>query len=382
MTVEVRKSVMNKSKHIRQNANPNLFSLCEGKILTDSKIDCYEATKTAFQQMKRWREKVETEAPDKNINTDNKIVWPDKKRFAACLTHDVDNVSKYHCFAHARRLRSQVRSYFEGYERRALAGIKSSILSICDSMVHQGRLDPLFCYERWLEIERSKDVRSTFLFLPHAYERSHYSDGGYRYDDEIIFDQQRCSVREMIKEVHDRGWEVGLHASWYSYNEPSTFGKQKDELERVIDNQVVSSRQHNLHFDIRYTPNVLAQCGIKIDSSIGFNDSCGFRYGSSVPWQLQSTQSVSNSVVWELPLCIQDKAIMKIAAQHSRNYAISVAQELIQQAKNEGGVVCLLWHPRTIQWPEYIEMYLDLIDALRSDGAWFGTMGEIWDLCN
>ena len=71
----------------------------------------------------------------------------------------------------------------------------------------------------------------------------------------------------MIKEIHDRGWEIGLHASWYSYNDSSIFSKQKDELERVVDSQIISSRQHNLHFDIRYTPTILEQCGIKIDSS-------------------------------------------------------------------------------------------------------------------
>jgi peptidoglycan/xylan/chitin deacetylase (PgdA/CDA1 family) len=374
------KYLTNKSNSSRQYVPPKFFSLCEGQVLTEQKIDCYEATKAAFQQSKDWQKKVETIQLDGDDRSTKKISWPNEKIFGACLTHDVDNVAKYRCVMHGRRLRGQIKSYFKGYERRALAGIKSSFLGICDSVVKQGRNDPLFCYERWLEIEQLKNVRSTFLFLPHTYEKSHYSDGGYRYDDTILFDQQQCSVREMIKEIHDRGWEIGLHASWYSYNDPRIFSQQKAELEGVIESEIISSRQHNLHFDIRYTPKILEQSGIKIDSSIGFNDKCGFRYGTSVPWQLKPAHSTSSNTVWELPMCIQDKAIMNIVAERSFEFAISVAQEIIQQAKEEGGVVCLLWHPRTIQWPDYIKMYESLIDILQQEGAWFGTMRGIYNL--
>lgn len=358
-------------------ANPMFFSTCEGRVLTELDKDCYEATKGTFQQSIDWRRAFEAAQFGHSKNVAQKICWPNKKNFGACLTHDVDNVSKYSLVGHGRRLRSQTAFLFKGVQRRALGGIKSSLSSLGYSVVKRGKVDPLFCYERWLEIERRKKVCSTFLFLPQTYGKSHHTDGGYRYDDKIRFDGQECSVGEMVKEIHDRGWEIGLHGSWYSYNDIKIFRREKEELEAVVGEEIVSSRQHNLHFDIRVTPKVLKQSGITIDSSIGFNDRCGFRYGTSVPWQLLPAQCESDAAVWELPMCIQDKAIMQIVAKHSFRHAIAVAQELIQQAKKEAGVVCLLWHPRTIQWPKYIQMYEAIIDILHDEGAWFGTMGEM-----
>lgn len=234
--------------------------------------------------------------------------------------------------------------------------------------------DPLFCYEKWLEIEREKNVRSTFLFLPEDYSKRHYSDGGYRYDDVIVFDREHCTVGEMIREIRTRGWEIGLHGSWHSAGNAKIFLEEKQRLEDVAGEEIVSSRQHNLHFDIRITPRILMQSGIQVDSSIGFNDACGFRYGTSVPWGLQGANADS---VLELPMCIQDKVIMKIVADTSFETALDVAGKLIAQASAEGGVLCLLWHPRTIQWPHFIKMYELLIDLLHQEGAWFGTMRDV-----
>ncbi|MGI9459796.1 MAG: hypothetical protein ACR2NF_07345, partial [Pirellulales bacterium] len=129
---------MNKSNSSREYVPPKFFSLCEGQVLTEQNIDCYEATKAVFQQSKNWQKKVETIQVDRDDCSTKKISWPSEKIFGACLTHDVDNVAKYRCVMHGRRLRGQIKSYFKGYERRALAGIKSSFLGICDSVVKQG----------------------------------------------------------------------------------------------------------------------------------------------------------------------------------------------------------------------------------------------------
>lgn len=182
--------------------------------------------------------------------------------------------------------------------------------------------------------------------------------------------------------MHHRGWEVGLHGSWYSFDDTEIFKRQKFQLEDVVGHEVISSRQHNLHFDIRQTPSVLQASGIKVDSSIGFNDICAYRYKTSKPWQLDIEEASNEQAVLEIPLCIQDKAIMKVVEEESFAHAINLVKTLVQQAKNEGGVVCLLWHPRTILWPEYISMYEHIIKLLKEEGAWFGTMGEVHSVHN
>jgi len=60
--------------------------------------------------------------------------------------------------------------------------------------------------------------------------------------------------------------------------------RQKRALEKALDHEVVSIRQHYLHYDIRITPAVHGEAGFKYDSTLGFNDNAGFRFGTCYPW--------------------------------------------------------------------------------------------------
>jgi len=65
--------------------------------------------------------------------------------------------------------------------------------------------------------------------------------------------------------------------------------RQKGALEKALDHEVVSIRQHYLHYDIRVTPAVHAETGFKYDSTQGFNDNVGFRFGTYYSWHLKGT---------------------------------------------------------------------------------------------
>lgn len=303
--------------------------------------------------------------------------WPNQASFAVCLTHDVDYVAWHQPQMHWRQLRNHLWPSLVRPDRRTLGGLRSAAVEWGRSLTKRSQADPLCCYERWLEVERSVGARSTFLFLAEKTGRPHQSDGTYHYHDQVLFDGQSCTVAEMMREIHTRGWEVGLHASWRSFNCLSEMQRQKEQVERAIDAPIVSVRHHYLHFDIRCTPRVQSQAGFQVDSSLGFNDSIGFRHGTSYPWFLSDFDRDEALSLLELPLVIQDKCLLRMIAGGNRMLAVKKAEEMADRVESVGGVLTLLWHPCTIRKPIYFETYRDILLMLKARNSWFGTMEEV-----
>ena len=363
----------------RQNDEAHAAATREGERLRTLRAECYAATSSRFCE-DRGRGQHDLVPPGESPSNDEPPGqrWPGGARFAVCLTHDVDNVAAYSLKMLFRRMRNQLPAALRTREDRAVRGLKASLARSVTSCLWT-RPDPLACYERWLDIESAVGARSTFLFLPDNYEKRHYSDGGYRYEDRIAFDGNPCTVGEMMREIHRRGWEVGLHASWTSYDSVARMKRQKEQVEKAIDAEVVSVRHHNLHFDIRETPRVHHEAGLLVDSSIGFNDDVGFRYNTCHPWLLRDLEQGRDLGVVELPLIVQEKCLVKNAAGGDAGLAVEKALSLADRVRDSGGVLTLLWHPGTIRSPLYVSVYERLLTSLKERGAWFGTMAEVAD---
>jgi peptidoglycan/xylan/chitin deacetylase (PgdA/CDA1 family) len=316
--------------------------------------------------------------------------WPGDSEFAVCLTHDVDLVSARslaHALRETRRTAGlQLSTGAPGtatpeMERGMVAaaktlgrGVGRAVRAVASST------DPLHCYERWLAIEREVGAKSSFFFMPDRVERPHKTDNDYRYDDRVVFDGRRVQVSEMISAIDDRGWEVGLHPSWYTYDDAKALAREKRQLERVIGGDVRSVRQHYLHYDVRTTPAVHESAGFEFDSSLGFNYNVGFRFGTSWPWHVYDLERETNTAVLEVPLAVQDGALFGQAAlgldeRGARRYI----ERLTAAVREVGGVLTLLWHPSTVTEPRRFDLYRWALEYLAEEGAWFGTVAEVGD---
>jgi len=308
-----------------------------------------------------------------------KPAWPDKKPFAVCLTHDVDWVSLM-SLRQEKRKRTQNRINGGTFLKKA-SELKRLGFDVSRAIRYKNTSDPLHCYERWLEAEERIGGKSTFFFWPgwKALRRRHPTDCLYDMEDRIVFDGQQCTVAEMIREIDRRGWEVGLHPSWYTFDNIDEMKRQKATLESVLGHDVVSVRQHCLHYDIRVTPRVQAEAGFLYDSTLGFNDNIGFRFGTSYPWKLYDLKSEVDLPITEIPLIIQDGGLLKtnkgmrLDAETAFNYVVQVAGSV----ERVGGVLTLLWHPNAIVKDSWWNLYLKTLDHLKSKNAWFGSVRDV-----
>lgn len=314
-------------------------------------------------------------------NDGKKPTWPDVNSFAACLTHDVDDVSAY-CFKQSLRA---LRSPFNGLNSTAQKAerLERLVKDMIKSAWFSFRKDPFHCYERWLIIEKEFGAKSTFFFWPgwSNVRRHHHTDCRYELSDRIVFDGQKSTVAEMMREIHRRGWEIGLHPSWYAFTDVEELKRQKAALEKALGNSIDSVRQHYLHYDIRTTPSVHAEAGFKFDSTLGFNDNIGFRFGTSYPFKLFDLDANKALRITEIPLIIQDSAMlnpvkgMRIDEQTAYRYIVQLAEAV----EAVGGVLTLLWHPNEVYREKRMLLYRQALTYLRERKCWLSSIKEIGD---
>lgn len=318
-------------------------------------------------------------------NGGRKPDWPNDADFAVCLTHDVDEVSKYSVRQFIRKSVQLAK-----LQEKSIDGVRLLLkraghsVGFCRNSWRES--DPYHAYERWLETEAAIGARSTFFFMPETTTESHPTDPKYRFSDTVVFDGEECSVAEMMRAIDRRGWEVGLHPTWHAYDDPDELARQKAQIEEVLGHEIASVRQHNLHHDIRTTPHAQTQAGLRFDSTLGFNDGVGFRFGTSYPWQLYDLDADERLPLLEIPLIVQDGALLnsRNGLSLDRDVAFDYVVKLAEEIEAVGGVLTLSWHPRFVTNRSWWSLYTDLLNHLQSKDVWFASVEEIgnWWLNN
>ncbi|UCF30258.1 MAG: hypothetical protein JSV26_09330 [bacterium] len=300
-------------------------------------------------------------------------------KFISCLTHDVDFMGiREHIFDRSlfgfiyRALFSySLTDLVSGRASKKLLRNLRALLSLPG--IYLGLTADIWNQlDRYLEIEGER--KSTFYFLPykgrpgdrmpgHAGEKRAPGYRSSRYDVQDLKD----SIRRLV----ERGHEVSLHGldAWCS----SERGKDEfDVIRRLAGVDRLGVRMHWLYFS-EESPRALDDAGFFYDSTLGYNETVGFRSGTTQVYRLPDC-----SRVLELPLHVQDTAMLYPARMNlSESDAFTLCQELISKLAIFGGVLTVNWHQRSLgperNWDEF---YLRLLAALDSENVWFATGGQ------
>ena len=135
----------------------------------------------------------------------------------------------------------------------------------------------------------------------------------------------------------------------------------------------------SIHYDIRVTPAAHAAAGFKYDSTLGFNDNVGFRFGTCYPWRLYDLKREEDLPVIEIPLIVQDGAMLNPAKglRLDEDTAFRYVIQMTEEVEKVGGVLTLLWHPNWIIIPHWWNLYLRTLEYLQQKDAWFGSVREV-----
>jgi hypothetical protein len=313
-------------------------------------------------------------------------IWPQGKKFAVCLTHDVDWVDLYSWRGQSRSVKTLLKGWRAGKWgcKPLVQGSLGFLAAALEGFQinHGGKL-----FEPWLEAEDQLGLRSTFFFFPDqasAYDRL---DGPYyRHNDSFLFEGARITVAQFMRNLASAAWEVGLHATYKSFDDAGELQKQKLQIEVACGLEVVSVRQHCLHFDLARTPRAQSRAGFRYDSTFGFNRIIGFRNGLALPfyhYDLQTDQPLS---ILQIPLHIQDSALFRWDNLGlTPEEALRRSQELIDKVAEVNGLITLLWHPVLSDHGRFrgqLEVYRELLHYIKARDAWVATVqqvGQFWE---
>ena len=301
---------------------------------------------------------------------------PQGHEFIVCLTHDVDFMRiRDHKFDHTMwgfLRRASVGSLLDLVKRKrswidclknlkAIFLLPAVYLRICKDFWFED-------FERFLRLER--DLKATFFFIPFKnrpgdkVQRRHPERRAAAYD----VDEERALLQNLMHMGH----EVAVHGidAWHSVEK----GRQEHRrLAEATQRANLGVRIHWLCFDDS-SPQILDEAGFQYDSTVGYNETVGYKAGTMQVFRPKGTKSLL-----ELPLHIQDGALF-----YPRNLSLTESQAwrlcegLVRNASTYGGVLTVLWHTRSLA-PERLwgHFYVRLLEALKVRRPWFGTAGQV-----
>lgn len=296
--------------------------------------------------------------------------------FIACLTHDVDHPSiRQHKWDHTtfgflyRAVFGSLRNLIRG--RMPVTDVIRNWAAVVKlPFVHAG-----FAKDFWREfddryMELEKDLSSTFFVIPFKNYSGKKPQGPAPRFRAARYEAQ--DIADTIQKLMTGGCEVGLHGidAWL---DSSGGRKELEEIRRLTGVSELGVRMHWLYYD-QQSPKALENAGAAYDSTIGYNETVGYRAGTT-----QAYKPLEVSGLLELPMHVMDTALFY--ASHlglSSKDAMLLLVRMVDNAAQFGGCLTVNWHDRSLA-PERLwdACYRDLVRDMKRQGAWFSTAGQV-----
>lgn len=300
---------------------------------------------------------------------------PQGFEFIACLTHDVDHPSvRQHGLDHTIvgfLVRATFGSLIDAFLGRVSIrdAVKNCVAAIKLPFVYMGLAKDFWrdFDEQYLKLEQ--DLPSTFFVIPRK------ADAGRGVDTRAAaLRASRYGARELadtISRLQAAGREVGLHGidAWLD----SSAGREELEVIRSLTGvEETGVRMHWLYYN-ENSPASLEKAGAAYDSTIGYNDTVGYRAGTT-----QVYKPLGTVRLLELPLHAMDTALFYLSYLGlSPRKASARLRHMADNVVQYGGVLTINWHDRSLA-PERLwgDCYHELIQDLKKRGAWFSTASQ------
>lgn len=294
--------------------------------------------------------------------------------FTVCLTHDVDHPSlRRHGFGHTllgflyRAVVGSLGTAVKG--RRPLRDLWtnwSAVLGLPLVYLGIGK-DPWCTFKRYMEIEEG--LGSTWFVIPFRDRPGLLPAGGpAKTHGRRASSYGAKDIAGPLGTLQAQGREIGVHGI-DAWADPAAGRREAEEVTAIAGTARPGVRMHWLYFDAR-SPAVLEEAGFDYDSTCGYNETVGFRCGTSQVFQFRGATSLL-----ELPLLVMDTALFyAIHLNLSEEEAEGRVEALIEQVAGSGGCFTVNWHDRSIA-PERLwdRFYLRLLHSLRARQPWFAT---------
>jgi peptidoglycan/xylan/chitin deacetylase (PgdA/CDA1 family) len=304
-------------------------------------------------------------------------LWPSGRPFALAVSHDVDDLSR-HITANQWARQAAIR--LRGDVKSAITTLPVSLWQARSIRPTPSLADSL---EKALSIEAEFRISASWFFTVWPVTPSSPYDCVYGLGDPCQFRGRPTTIAELMRRVAAEGHDVGLHGSYGSALHDGALAAEKRVLETALGKPIVSTRQHWLHWRVDKTPRLQAEAGLKVDGTLGFNGSAGFRAGTSLPHPLWDDERSQMLDILELPLTVMDVGLFRPGAMGlDLALAKRVVGQITARVATAGGVLSLLIHPSHLVDPKVEALMRWTISHCLEQGAWTANHAQIrhhWD---
>lgn len=289
-----------------------------------------------------------------------KTIWPDEKKAAVCLTHDVD-LFDGRSYLFLRKMLWRYQAY-----TALLKGRGKTYVEYINKVKRwsEPSYDPIYAFDKWMELEGSYGFKSTFFFfgLKHALGR-----------EGRLYSYQHKFVRDTIRKLARNGIEIGLHAGYYNHLDLSWLKKQKNYLEDAFGDEVIGCRHHFLRVRFPASWELYAKTGFKYSSNMGWD--CGFngfRAGVCLPYK-----PLQDDELLEIPFQLMDSSSIEEPEDYHELFL-----NYLKKTKKVGGCLVLDFHQEyfdEVESPGTNETYEMILETLSKDQElWVAPLKDVY----
>src|SRR5690606_9180319 len=135
--------------------------------------------------------------------------------------------------------------------------------------------DPANTFDWIMDQSEKHGLTSAFYFICGRTDPSKDAD----------YEPEHPAIRELMRRIHQRGHEIGLHPSYNTYQNPQAIATEANRLRKVmseegIKQQQFGGRMHYLRWEHPTTMLGWEQTGMTYDSTLSYADRPGFRCGT------------------------------------------------------------------------------------------------------
>lgn len=300
-------------------------------------------------------------------------------KFITCLTHDVDFFGiRNHKLDHTM-LGFLYRALFVsliGVLKRHITWTKllknwKSVLSLPG--IYLGILQDFWVQlDRYAELE--KGLHSTFFIIP--FKNRHGENSTIENNTKKIIKRRQArydvnDIKSELQHLLSLGFDIGVHGI-DAWQDPEKGYEEFNQISSITGESDIGIRMHWLFFGDR-SPRILEKAGFLYDSTLGYNDSIGYKSGTTQVFRLPNTERL-----FEVPLNIQDTSMFYEDRMNlTESDAYDLVLKLINNSLAYGGVLTFNWHHKSLApdrlWDDF---YLSVLEELKKRNTWFASAKE------
>jgi peptidoglycan/xylan/chitin deacetylase (PgdA/CDA1 family) len=292
-----------------------------------------------------------------------KSLWPGLARsvrqYKMYVSHDVDEPFRF-AFSGTKRLLQRCAGDIR-YRKSPAAALKSVVSWSEVKLLGKADRDPANTFSQIMDLSERQNLQSAFYFI------TDHSAG----DIDGVYHMDHPLIRNLLREIHDRGHEIGLHTSYNTYLNPEQTQKEFNILRQACEAEGIhqntwGGRQHYLRWQTPTTFQNWDQAGLDYDSTLTYADRIGFRCGTCYEFPIFDILQGRSLRLRERPLAVMEVTVMR-AAYMGLDIASGAAFQAIQTIKQRcqlfQGDFTMLWHNTGFIDPSELNLYQNLIKS-------------------